>query len=818
MIQARRKGTITRCGIVAMMFIMIVALVASPSIGVHAAPTFNYAEALQKSIWFYEVQQAGPLPSSNRVSWRANSMLDDGADVGKDLTGGWFDAGDHVKFGFPMASAATMLAWGAVEYRDAYANSGQLTPLLNNLHFVNDYFIKAHTAPNELYVQIGDGDKDHSSAGSWVPPEVKPSSFIARPSMKIDATCPGTDVAAETAAAMAASAIVFRPTDAAYANTLISHATQLFAFAENTKGTNGKDTAYVNCLSRRYATNVSFYNSTSGLYWDELAWGAVWLFRATGDTTYLDKARLYYPMMGFSDQAGTTPAFAWSQNWNDKWPGVYVLMAKLTNEARFKTDAQRWLDYWSVGAGRRTPAGLMVVDVWGVLRYAANTAFAALVYSDALAASGGDPTLVTRYHDFAKRQIDYALGDNPRNSSYVVGFGTNPPQRAHHRGAHSAWFGGGPSDPPDLNRHVIYGALVGASSDDTGFVDDRSQFQITEVATDYNAGFTSALARLYREFPGNGSALANFPPIETPDGPEIFLDAGLNQPPNPAFTEVKAFVTNKSAWPARFLSNATVRYFFTLEPGVSPSQITLTTNFNQCGGGATGPTQWSGSIYYVTLSCVGTQIYPGGQSAYRKEVQFRITSAGAWDPTNDWSYADIAGTSNNVTKTTDRIVIYDNGVKVWGNEPGTQQATPTFTPTTGPTFTPTRTPTRTFTPTPGSPTNTPTRTFTPTPGSPTNTPTRTFTPTPTLGGGTTCSPVAATITAPFTFDGAGTLCWRSSNLGNNINNWNLQSLTVNGVDFTSKFTFTSNLPPKAPDGFWYISYTGNFPWSHFEAR
>src|SRR5881397_2001964 len=64
---------------------------------------FNYAEALQKAIWFYEAQVSGAKPSSNRVSWRANSAMNDGADVGHDLTGGWFDAGDHVKFGFAMA-------------------------------------------------------------------------------------------------------------------------------------------------------------------------------------------------------------------------------------------------------------------------------------------------------------------------------------------------------------------------------------------------------------------------------------------------------------------------------------------------------------------------------------------------------------------------------------------------------------------------------------------------------------------------------------------------------------------------------------------
>src|SRR6187402_3486175 len=90
---------------------------------------FNYAEALQKSIFFYEAQRSGALPANNRVNWRGDSALDDGKDVSVDLTGGWYDAGDHVKFGFPMAFSATMLAWGAVEYRSAYADSGQLPHL-----------------------------------------------------------------------------------------------------------------------------------------------------------------------------------------------------------------------------------------------------------------------------------------------------------------------------------------------------------------------------------------------------------------------------------------------------------------------------------------------------------------------------------------------------------------------------------------------------------------------------------------------------------------------------------------------------------------
>jgi hypothetical protein len=152
-----------------------------------------------------------------------------------------------------------------------------------------------------------------------------------------------------------------------------------------------------------------------------------------------------------------------------------------------------------------------------------------------------------------------------------------------------------------------------------------------------------------------------------------------------------------------------------------------------------------------------------------------------------------------------------NGITVVA---GGQGPTPTNTNTPiGSTNTPTSTPTRTNTPV--DPTNTPTRTPTRTNTAigPTNTPT----PTP-VTGGTCIASNATTITAPFIFDGAGTFCWRASNLGSFINSWNLASLTINGVNFANQFQFTTNLPPKAADGFWYISYTGNFTFSHFEAR
>ena len=123
----------------------------------------------------------------------------------------------------------------------------------------------------------------------------------------------------------------------------------------------------------------------------------------------------------------------------------------------------------------------------------------------------------------------------------------------------------------------------------------------------------------------------------------------------------------------------------------------------------------------------------------------------------------------------------------------------------GPSPTATRTATATRTNTPSGPT--PTRTRTPIP------PTATRTPTP----GTTCSPVNATITAPFVFDGAGTFCWQSSNLGGFINNWNMTNLTINGVNMTNMFVASGSYPAKI-GGFWYVSYSSSSSFGHFETK
>jgi hypothetical protein len=610
-----------------------------------ATATFNYGEALQKAVWFYDAQRSGRLPAGNRVSWRGDSALGDGQDAGVDLTGGFYDAGDHVKFGLPFEFSMTMLAWGVVENQGAYQSAGQLPYITSNLRWGADWLVKAHPQPNVLYGQVGKGDEDHRW---WGPAETM---TMPRPAYKITTSCPGSDLAGEAAAQLAATSMVFRTGDPGYAGTLLTHAKQLYTFADTYRG------AYSNCITDAQ----NFYRSWSG-YQDELVWGAIWLYRATGDAAYLAKAEAEYPKLSTEPQS-TTRSYKWTIAWDDKSYGAYALLARLTGKQAYIDDANRWLDYWTAGVnGQRvpySPGGQAVLDSWGSLRYAANTAFVALTYGDWLRA--GDSVRATRYHDFAVRQIGYALGDNPRKSSYLVGFGTNPPRNPHHRTAHGSWSDN--INEPALSRHVLYGALVGGpSGPNDAYTDDRSNFTMNEVALDYNAGFTGALARLYGEY--GGAPLGSFPQAETLDGPEILAQGALNQPDAPAFTEVKAFVLNKSAWPARTFTGS-LRYYFTLDGTTSPGQISVTSPYNQCGTPAVK--QFSGAVYYVEISC-SSGIAPGGQSRYRKEIQFRVTSSGAWDPANDWSRTGLAP-SGSTPVTSDRLTLVQGTTTIWGTPP-----------------------------------------------------------------------------------------------------------------------------------------------------
>merc|ERR1719471_1516389 len=106
---------------------------------------------------------------------------------------------------------------------------------------------------------------------------------MSRPSMKIDANNGGSDLAGETAAAMASTAILFKDVNQTYADELIQHAKELFQLADQHRK------AYHESIPNA----ASFYRSFSG-YKDELVWAAIWLYKATGEEEYKTKAQSLY--------------------------------------------------------------------------------------------------------------------------------------------------------------------------------------------------------------------------------------------------------------------------------------------------------------------------------------------------------------------------------------------------------------------------------------------------------------------------------------------------------------------------------------------
>ncbi|KAJ7964806.1 Endoglucanase [Quillaja saponaria] len=466
----------------------------------------DLADALSKSILYFESQRSGRLPYNQRVTWRDHSGLTDGLEQGVDLVGGYYDAGDQVKFGLPMAFTVTMLSWSLIEYCQQIADAGELEHTMEAIKWGTDYFIKAHTSPNVLWAEVGDGDTDHYC---WQRPEDMTTS---RQAYKIDENNPGSDLAGETAAAMAAASIVFKKTNRHYSHLLLHHAQELFEFADKYRGKYDGSVGVVK----------SYYASVSG-YMDELLWAATWLYKATDKKEYFN-----YVITNAHSFGGTGWAIT-EFSWDVKYAGLQVIASKFLIEQKHKKHSDILEQYRSKaefyvcsclnkninGSNvERTPAGLLYIREWNNMQYVSTATFLLTIYSDflrnsnqVLSCHGG-----TFGHEeilgFAKSQIDYILGSNPMNMSYLVGYGSNYPQRVHHRGASIVSFRGNKGfigctqgydnwySKLEPNPNVLVGALVGGPDFEDNFVDQRDNYMQTEACTYNTAPLVGVFAKL----------------------------------------------------------------------------------------------------------------------------------------------------------------------------------------------------------------------------------------------------------------------------------------------------------------------------------
>ncbi|MBQ3940474.1 MAG: glycoside hydrolase family 9 protein [Oscillospiraceae bacterium] len=663
------------------------------SVPAAAAGKYNYAEALQKSFFFYEVQQSGVLPDWNQVSWRADSMVDESGKDTDPVPGGWFDAGDHFKFTLTNAYSAAVMAWGYIEYADAVKKAGLDTEYRNNIKWGMDYVLACDKGGGSMIGTVGDftgGATDHNiwcSAEVYLRRHHRDTGNWARPSDTIK----NASVAALSAAALAEGYIIFK--DENY----LKHAKDLFEGADKIR-----DTKAVGGMGSMYPTSS---------WIDDCMFAACWLYKATGDKSYLDKIEKDYVPNFPKENQSSDWKYTWGLCWDDTTQGAALLYAQITGDEKWINHIDKHIRYWMGGSsdlkpfeGNITSDGLSYLTNWGCLRHATNTAFVAKLACDTI--FKGDAAKVSKYNTWADSQMNYCFGDNKMKMSYVLGMGDKNPKAIHHRtasGVHDDHWNelgkasGGAEGWQTEYAHTLYGALIGGP-DKSGNYDSTqigvSNYEYSEVAIDYNAGYTACLCAMIDE--NGGTKLADFPPVETPKWDEWEIAAVLNGSGN-SYTEVKAWAMNHTAWPARVAKDIEYRYYFDISEltaaGLSISDVTVEGKAQQYDAGkaghatVTGPHKYSDTIYYALITFEdGRAICPIGQSEHRDEVQFRISIPDAsgvkWDPTNDPSYEGLTATDSlkSDKALNKHITMYVDGKLVWGIEPDGTEPDPYTTP------------------------------------------------------------------------------------------------------------------------------------------
>ena len=240
---------------------------------------------------FYGINRSG-----NSESWfHKPSHLKDGSLANVDMTGGWYDCGDHLKESQTISYSLAQLAMTAAAYEDRdqdnYAfnqseaqNTDNIPDMLREAKFGAEYVIKAYDAAkgvvSAMPVSIGEIGKDH---GWWGSPEYQDNTLHDRggPTARIlrSDDNPGSDAelgstaSGNFAAGLAIVSKIWNKYDSTFAKKSLTVAKALYEYGK----------------SKKKLTNSPAYSGGS-TYHDEMGFAAVCLFYATADKTYLNDA------------------------------------------------------------------------------------------------------------------------------------------------------------------------------------------------------------------------------------------------------------------------------------------------------------------------------------------------------------------------------------------------------------------------------------------------------------------------------------------------------------------------------------------------
>ncbi len=453
----------------------------------------NYAKALHISTRFLGAQRSGNTQSWILPENTAGAFTSDGEAVGCDLSGGWNDCGDYIKFHVTGSYAALLYLYGYDKWPEAYADnyspayskgpSNGIPDVLDEVKIQTDFLIKCASADGIIYWQVAN-EKDHNNFFEPITQSKRKlyNNSTLRP--VYTASEGHSNALGAGSAALALMSVLYQPYDAQYAATCRSAAIKYF------------DIASINPSTSNDATSSSYdWLKKYSDYYDEMGSAAALLYRATGETKYLDKAEQY------AEKASAYRDFMYG---NIDYILFYELY-KITGSAKYLNKIKTRVDY---NHTKMTPCGYIHLTNWGSLRDAGNAALLAALYHK----ETGD----AKAYSFAKRNIDFILGthdfisaDAPANFSFLIGYnelGGGYPKYPHHAAAFGKstndWTlftneGKKPGSVP--YAYELTGALAGGPEEPCAkFTDNITNYVSSEYCIYYNAAFNSAVAYLHK--------------------------------------------------------------------------------------------------------------------------------------------------------------------------------------------------------------------------------------------------------------------------------------------------------------------------------
>lgn len=502
----------------------------------------DYKKALWMTTRLYGAQRSGNnnwllanhLPSGLAEKYRGTAFIDDKDTDGYDLSGGWHDCGDHVKFGQTEFFSGYMLLKAYSEIpegyddRYSYAYTGYKTSnkwnfednghdpngipdIVDEVKHATDYFIKCTRSSTVFYYQVGQGAPDHKQ---WVTATKMQTLSVDNggQTRKVYKNPADASMASLCGATLALMSRIYKHYDAAYAQTCLTHALYAYDYAKAHPGTVG-------------AGDGAFYGADKN-WRDDYVNLCAELFWATGDAKYKTEAQTFtFDKDNSSKNVYGNPGYGFDYQ-NDGEIAIYNLAKLGTANAASVYRAAINIYMSNVQSDGQFSKGN---TSWGPLRY--NGSSALLVALDAKLNGKQTNTMKFIYDN-----IDYILGKNASNQSFIVGFGAKSPKFPHHRNVYLR-----DDNPSDANKasmtipskNAQFGYMIGGTRTVSNFKDNNpNDYTFSEGGIDYNAGLVGALAYINAELAPVD--VSRFGPVVTDVQDQNFLTtAVLNVYPNP---------------------------------------------------------------------------------------------------------------------------------------------------------------------------------------------------------------------------------------------------------------------------------------------